>query len=323
MPPDADAVQDQALAWLVRLNDNAADAGVQADFAAWLAAAPAHRAAFDEARRLWQTLREPAAKLGASGWHREPVATTHARLFTFGLARLALAGLCAFVIAGAVLLWQAADDVSGAGGQVYVTRTAAPEKVTLADGSVVHMDGHARIAVRYEDGLRKVDMQRGRAWFDVAHSGSPFVVRAGAVETRVLGTAFTVDQTNDAVTVTVERGRVAVSRDGEAGALTLSVGQQAQVGAHLPAAAAQVDIETAFAWRRGLLIFDRARLDAVADELDKLGGETVVLLGQDLRTETVSGTFQRRDRQAILEALRSGLGLKIVEIPGIAAIIYR
>jgi len=333
MSTEAAAIQDraqaQALAWLVKVNGDCMAVQEREDFAAWLAAAPGHAQAFDEARRMWQLLREPAEILGVGGWYRQPAAPALPisgllRWFGFGLARPALAGLCAFAVAVAILVWQSAARIAGTGdGQIYAAAGGAPESVTLADGSVVYLDRHGRVAVHYADGLRYVELQQGRAWFDVARNGVPFIVKAGAVETRVLGTAFTVEQSKSDVAVTVERGRVQVSRDGEPGALTLTVGQQARVDANLPAAATLVDVETAFAWRRGLLVFDRARLDAVAGEIERLGGGSVLLLGRELQAETVSGTFQRQDRAPILEALRSGLGLSVVEIPGIAVIIYR
>lgn len=319
----------QALAWLVKLNDDCVAAQDREDFAVWLAAAPRHAQAFDEARRIWQMLREPAEIVGAGGWYRHSPAQSAPvsglpRWFGFGLARPALAGLCAFAAAVAIVVWQSADRMAGTGDRhIYAAAADAPQSVTLTDGSIVYLDRHGRVAVRYADGLRHVELQQGRAWFDVARNGAPFIVKAGAVETRVLGTAFTVEQTKTDVAITVERGRVQVARDGEPGALTLTVGQQARVEAHLSAAATAVDVETAFAWRRGLLIFDRARLDAVAGEIERLWGDPVILIGRDLRAETVSGTFQRQDRGAILEALRSGLGLSTAEIPGIAVIIYR
>lgn len=322
-------VQEQALAWLVRLNGDQVAAQDRADFEAWLAATPLHAQAFNDARRIWRALGEPAEIVGAGGWYRQPAATVPAssglsRWYAAMLPRPALAGLCALAAAVVILVWQSADrGTAGGDGRIYVTASGAPESLTLADGSIMHMDGQGRATVRFADGLRIVDLQQGRAWFDVTRSSAPFIVKAGPVETRVLGTAFTVERTESDVAVTVERGRVQVSRAGEPGAITLSVGQQARVDEHLPAAASAVDVGTAFAWRRGLLVFDRARLDAVAGEIDRLGRERVVLLGRDLKAETMSGTFQRQDRTAILEALRSGLGLSMVEIPGIAVFIYR
>ena len=61
-----------------------------------------------------------------------------------------------------------------------------------------------------------VTLDRGRVECDVAprHGRPPFLVEAGSVEVRVVGTHFTVTRTGDDVTVDVQRGQVEVVSDG-------------------------------------------------------------------------------------------------------------
>lgn len=77
---DSGSVDEAALAWVMALNDAPADPQVRSALHGWLAASPAHRAAYEEARRVWQLTGlalplpgdndEPAAP--ATGWPAEP-----------------------------------------------------------------------------------------------------------------------------------------------------------------------------------------------------------------------------------------------------------
>ena len=49
-----EAVEQAALAWVMALNDAPADPQVRSALQGWLAASPTHRAAYEEACRVWQ-----------------------------------------------------------------------------------------------------------------------------------------------------------------------------------------------------------------------------------------------------------------------------
>lgn len=53
--PALGKTQEQALAWFARLQDSKASQRERAEFADWLAASPAHRAAYDRVAQLWQS----------------------------------------------------------------------------------------------------------------------------------------------------------------------------------------------------------------------------------------------------------------------------
>lgn len=61
---------DQALRWYVHLQSPLATASQRIEFRHWLDADPQHLNAFQDAERLWRMLEVPAARMGASGWHR-------------------------------------------------------------------------------------------------------------------------------------------------------------------------------------------------------------------------------------------------------------
>jgi transmembrane sensor len=170
---------------------------------------------------------------------------------------------------------------------------------------------------------REVTMLRGRVWFDViGDPARPFTVHAGRVDARVLGTAFEINR--EVATVTVERGDVAVSDvDNRGGPVKLTAWQRVALRGEALGSPVAVDPEQMFAWLRGLIILDRAPLSQVVEELDKMAPGRVLIADPELKRLTLSGTFRTDDPAAVLEALRSGLGLRTVSVPGFATLIYR
>lgn len=90
-----------------------------------------------------------------------------------------------------------------------------PEHRALPDGSWVDLNVGADIAVEFTAGgagARRVVLRRGEAHFTVAKDAArPFVVEAGGVAVRAVGTAFSVQRGGAGVEVLVTEGRVAVA----------------------------------------------------------------------------------------------------------------
>ncbi|WP_236841751.1 FecR family protein [Bosea sp. PAMC 26642] len=286
-------------------------------FRAWLAEDPERHDAFNVVKRLWSDLEEPAALLGASGWHREgPERRTQYR----GLRWAAAAAACiALVAAGA--LWRDAGLIDRARADL-ATPPGEPREFILVDGSHAYLDGDSAVQVVIEGSDRRLVLLRGRVWLDVRHDPArPFTVGAGDVETRVLGTAFAVDLEPAATAVTVERGRVSVTST--SAAVEVAAGQQVWAqGGHVGPATA-VEPETALAWRRGLIVLDQAPLSKVVDELARMQPGRVFIRDAGLRQLRLSGVFRADDPEAVIEAMQSALGLRILRLPGVATLIYR
>ena len=318
----SERVAREATAWFVRLNDPSATTADQADFQRWHSASPTHAAAYARMGELWEGTREVASALGAGHWYRSPQAEAphrRGRLF----ARTALAAAALLLVAGGAL-WRdpglfvrlTADYAAAPGSHI---------ERTLTDGTRLYLDGDGAADVRIDERTRELTLLRGRAFVDVAHDAArPFRVHAGGAEVQVVGTAFGVARDAEAVVVTVERGQVAVAAQGTpAGNALLTPGQRVKVADGKVGATQTVDAETALAWRRGLIVLDRASLAEVVEDLDRAMPGRVMLTDPHLRTLTLSGVFRADEPGAVLEALRSALGLRTVSIPGIATLIMR
>lgn len=96
------------------------------------------------------------------------------------------------------------------------TTIVSPERLDLPDGSVVELRSGAKISHDYSGAFRRVTLHRGEAHFRAAKNPlRPFVVRAGNVDVRAVGTAFSVQLDATAVEVLVSEGRVAVAKNAE------------------------------------------------------------------------------------------------------------
>jgi len=86
------------------------------------------------------------------------------------------------------------------------------ERRILEDGSTVELNRGAVVNVVYSAGERRVTLEHGEALFTVtSNPGRPFIVRAGGVDVRAIGTAFNVRLAPSEVEVLVTEGRVAVA----------------------------------------------------------------------------------------------------------------
>jgi transmembrane sensor len=119
-------------------------------------------------------------------------------VWAMALALLVLVGT------GTVLLF-------GGGAGVIQTERGERREVALADGSVVQIDPETHLRIRYEERVRRVFLDHGRALFHVAKNAErPFLVESNNTTIRAVGTAFAVEQQANAVLVTVAEGKVAV-----------------------------------------------------------------------------------------------------------------
>lgn len=124
--------------------------------------------------------------------------------------RMLASASAAVALIVAVFVWQSTRSTSrdDAVGSIVVTR---PERTVLPDGSVVELRHGARIATDFSGALRRVRLVEGEAHFQVTKDPArPFVVSAGGVEVRAVGTAFAVEFGATSVEVLVTEGRVAV-----------------------------------------------------------------------------------------------------------------
>lgn len=317
--PEQQARQQTATEWYVRLQNPQLPPSERIAFRRWLDSEPLNSEAFHEVEVLWKKLHAPAQQLAHSGWYRP---SRHAARMR-GLRRPALALACSLLLVIGIGVWRDPGLLQRAGAD-YASAPGEQQTLTLADGSHVLLDADSALDIDFRADQREVHLRRGRAWFDVSHDAQrPFVVHGQHMSTRVLGTAFAVDRSGREEQVTVSRGRVEVRDEASGQTLTLAPDQQARRHEGHLQGPLSVDSTRTLAWQNGLLLFDRATVGEVVNNLQRMGFPPVVILDENLRQQRLSGTFRSDDPQTLLDALTSSMRLKTTRIPGLAVLIHR
>ncbi|MFJ4373592.1 FecR family protein [Pseudomonas japonica] len=303
--------QQTALDWLTRINGQPALAEGAA-FKRWLLSDPAHGQAYREAQQLWRLSEAPAARLAME---EDPALQAYLRAMQRPAAS-SWRRLGSLAAAASVLLmlgigagWHPADWLRDFGAD-HVAAVGQVRDVTLADGSQLTLDADSAISVDFSNGQRRIEVQRGAVFFQVAHTGQPFIVEADGGRTEVLGTKFEVRRQAGGVDVTVLSGRVAVSAGEGQPPQILGANQQVDYRDGRAGGVHGVDSESRLAWRQGWLNYYQVPLRQVVDDLARYYPGRILLLDGDLGARKVSGSFPGNDPLAALDALGAVAGFQ-------------
>ncbi|MET3528175.1 FecR family protein [Phenylobacterium koreense] len=194
-------------------------------------------------------------------------------------------------------------------GPAYSTDVGAQQVVRLEDGSVVRLNTDSKVRVRYGQHVRRLVLERGQAYFEVAHDGGrPFVVEAGDAQVRALGTKFDVQRTEGKTRVTLVEGRVEVARAGTPSAWTLKPNEQITLGEAAPRPG-PADVPQATSWTIGRLRFLDTPLVKAVDEVNRYSRTKIVLDAGDVAQVRINGAFETGDTAAFVSAVTELFGL--------------
>lgn len=195
----------------------------------------------------------------------------------------------------------------------YETARGQMLDVRLADGSSVHLNGATSIDVTLARDSRTVTMQRGEAYFDVAHlPDRPFTVRAQGSATRVLGTAFNLDIAGGGVRLAVYRGKVRFGGDRrDDPAVIVPAGWRSRFAGGRAQAPTRFDADQKD-WRAGWLDIDAMPLADLVDALNRRGGPLIAPPPAALEAVAVSGRFRLDSPRNLLDAMGLAYGFRTV-----------
>lgn len=275
----------------------------------WRSESDANEAYFRDAERIWALTApdpapatappDPAVVVAAAEARRTPEVDSGVTPLAPRRSRPVLrrsgfrwgVGMAAGV-AAAVLGLRLGGILSTRPAPAFVAEGGAPRLVALVDGSFVKLAPGSRLEVRESDGERRVTLD-GRAFFAVAPDPErPFIVDAGAAQTRVLGTRFEVARLGDGVRTIVVEGVVALSnREGTVEVPAGSLGRAPADGG-APTAEPVGDVYALLDWPEGVMLFQSTPLVRVAREVERRFGRRVEVVGADLQATRISGTLE-------------------------------
>lgn len=187
------------------------------------------------------------------------------------------------------------------------------QELVLADGTHVWLNAGSsiRFPIRMSAEVRRVSVL-GEAYFEVTHDARrPFIVEAGGIEIKVLGTRFNVDAYNigKVIKTSLVEGSVVITAKGKSRLLV--PGNQAIFNeSHNRIDISEVDTDAVTAWKNGLFQFDGVEITSIINEVANWYDVTFEYAGK-VTGHSFKGKISRdAELSEVLKILEIGSGLK-------------
>lgn len=340
-------IERAAAAWLARRDAGPWGPRDQAELDAWLAASIARRVAWIRLETAWREsgrlkalgAGQPPGTLPARGqWasftdspqlpptdsgrllppadpaaalvfaRRQPASKTPKRA-AMGLAALVLA------VAGASAWQWRLNHV--AQPIVYRTALGGLQAIPLDDGTRATLSSDSRIVVALSRRERRVDMERGEAYFHAAKDPArPFVVTVDGYRAVAVGTRFAVRRDAHGARVVVTEGRVRLEPAPDAGnrhpPVLLTAGSMALADGNgvVVRSGTVAQAELALSWREGFLSFRDTPLAAAAAEFNRYNASKIVVSDPEVASIRIGGNFRSANVEAFVRLLELGFPVR-------------
>jgi transmembrane sensor len=299
--PVSAQVLDAAIAWQLSLDSGSPVE--REEFAKWHAAHEEHARAWRQLGMLDQRFSVASGPARAALLQSREGIRRRVRKLGSGLASIvAVFGLALF--AGERYLpidYWLADQRTATGEQ----RT-----IRLDDGTLINLNTHSAVDVRFDDKQRRVILQEGEILIETGHGDArPFIVETREGRMRALGTRFLVKREEQGTRLSVLQSAVAAHPQSSPEEQVLREGQQMLIRSDGLGPIVALNLG-ADAWTRGMLVVDNARLE---DLVHEIGRYRPGLLGvapevADLR---ITGSFPLQNTDLALSALLPTLPVQI------------
>ena len=307
--PEADAIEAAAAVWLIR-RDGGMNEAETATFLRWLQQDARHAEVFAELDATWKIFNRMhvARPVGPTSPDADLLAPRRRRSHRATWIGAALTAAAAVIFLA--LAWPRVPAPAGL-KQNLVTAVGVLQRTELPDGSIVQVNTVSEVDVQYTATERRVRLVRGEAHFTVAKNPNrPFIVSAGQVAVRAVGTAFNVRLRSAAVEVLVSEGKVQVNDSVQGGSLLMPkqgadtpllvageravIPTQAVTGRAAAAVSpiAPVELDRALAWRERRLEFYDVPLRDVVAEFNRYNTHQIVIEDSRLLEQRFTSTYR-------------------------------
>jgi transmembrane sensor len=302
--------------WLAKRDSRDWTDSDQAQFADWLSESTLHRVAYLQIEQVWErSARLQALAAGRTsrdvpppGVWAQSLHSTESTPQSFRRSTVVRTAAAAALVVAALgvgfALWPSPLS--------YRTAVGGMASVPMSDGSKVTLNTDSQIRVEVTSRERRVELQRGEAFFDVIEDARrPFVVHAGNKRVVVLGTKFSVRREGDDLKVVVAEGKVRVESAGSPQAAAAGTVARASDAGVLLQKKGAAEVEEALSWRNGNLVFrDVTLADAVA-EFNRYNIRKIVIRDAAIGSFAVEGSFRADNIDEFARLLSLGYPLRV------------
>jgi transmembrane sensor len=297
--PDDSRLDEVAAEWLCE-RDTGFTPNRASEFAAWCAADPRHAAACRRVERTLALLDELPTVRAPLERRLRTLPDDRSQLVAF--RRWAWLGAAAAVLLAGLVFWRWRPEPAAPTWH-YATDRTVQRSVALPDGSVMDVNVDSDVTVRFTPAERHITLNRGEAHFQVAHKPDwPFIVTAGDVAVRAVGTAFEVRLTTEVVDVVVVEGKVQLGRKlaGNSPAAAepppvLLAGERAWMVRHALAEKPRIQgidadsIRSLLTWQTPMVSFTDVPLRDVITRLNRHAGIQLALEDEEMGDRKIGG----------------------------------
>jgi len=224
----------------------------------------------------------------------------------------AWAAMLVLALGGAIAAYFLAYDPD-----TYRADIGAIKVISLADGSTVTLNTNTVVHVRLSGTARRIDLERGEAFFEVAKDpGRPFLVSAAGERVIAVGTQFSVLRRAADTRVVVTEGKVKVEefKGGAAvgPATELPAGSIAQVGSAgvLVKQGSLEEAEAYTSWRSGYITLNDTELATAVAEFNRYNKKQLVIGDPSIATLRVGGNLRAANVEAFVRVLEEGFPVR-------------
>lgn len=248
-------------------------------------------------------------------------ATKHIRHFQWINWKASIAAACTLLLIAAFLFWKHIHPA----WMEEATAYGETKQVILPDSTSVFLNANSTLrwpATWSKKGSREVWL-RGEAFFEVKKiaiqkqdilSFRPFMVHAGALKVKVLGTTFNVFHRRDQTQVVLNSGKVQLSLPKVAKEIMMHPGELVKISENQQQVN-QMRVEPAAytAWKENKLVFKHSTLAEIAATLQDLYGYEVLIEPQELTKEVFSGSTPADQLEVLFMSLESSFNVQVIQ----------
>jgi transmembrane sensor len=305
-----DRARRDAAHWFARARSGQMSKADRAALQSWLREDICHGEAYLEISGLWDQAEQVRADpevlaMRESALSRWPAASPPPRR-----TALAAAALVICAIGGAALVSLIVSLTTRPAIQVFRTGVGQTATIGLIDGSRLTLDTDTTVRTQITAHKRLIYLDRGRAYFKVAHDRSrPFVVQAAGKSVTATGTAFEVTAEASRFEVLLVEGHVRVAapprKAGDHGVSTdLDPGTRLTGGAGAGGwVLTKVDNRDDLGWMEGQLVFDDKPLGEIVGEMNRYSRRKIIIDDPQVASRLVYGAFMAGDVDQFVRAL--------------------
>jgi len=292
------SISEQADFWVIVLEDGMDDAKETA-FRFWLADSPDHRAAYHSSLDIWRLAGHAAAKKrSVTGKQSETMPAVSPPPQRFRVAQWMAAGIAVLVFSA--FLYTSPIPQT----ETITTAQSGFIALPLKDGSSARLSPGASLMVDFNETTRKIDLKKGGVFVDVRpNKNRPFSVTLGSLQVTAVGTAYSVEDTLNGPLISVHEGVVEVrSHAGNQSSILVKAGQSWTTEGEFGSGRVVNTIVTKDSyWKKELLQVERVKLGQVLQKFSTYLGEEIVWLSPDLANTEISGLFQMKNSEQLME----------------------